>query len=79
MLGNNEYLVVISSLDQELIFEDAHKVTENLMGQTATCTYNQFNTSGILCAHEVPDIFQINEVPNIMKVNLLLAHYILKR
>jgi hypothetical protein len=32
-----------------------------------------------LCAHEVPDIFQINEVPNIMKVNLLLAHYILKR
>lgn len=72
VLGNNEYLVAIASLDQELIFEDEHRVTGNPMEETVTCTCKQFNNSGILCAHAL-------KVLDIMNVKLLPAHYILKR
>jgi hypothetical protein len=36
--GNNEYLVAIVSLDKELVFEDEHKVIDNPLEQTATCS-----------------------------------------
>ena len=70
--GNNEYLVLTGSLDEDFRYEKEYKVIGDPLQQTSTCSCGQFNRIGILCSHAI-------KVLDLMNIKSLPAQYVLKR
>jgi len=72
LLDENKYAIVIGSFHGAIRFEQERIVIGDLLNQTATCSCQMFNRTGILCAHGL-------KVLDLMNIKILPAHYILKR
>ncbi|KAJ1274955.1 hypothetical protein BS78_05G098900 [Paspalum vaginatum] len=70
--GDNKYTVAIGNLSGDLSFEDERIVTADPLNQTADCSCQMFNRTGILCAHSL-------KVLDLMNIKMLPIHYVLKR
>jgi hypothetical protein len=67
--GSNEYLVAISSLDDNFVSEKEYKVIGDPLAQTSNMQLRQFSEIGILCGH-APKILDL------MNTKSLLTKYI---
>jgi zinc finger SWIM domain-containing protein 3 len=68
----NEYIMVIGSLDENPTFEKQYKVIGDPSKQTSTCNYGHFNRIGILYGHAL-------KVLDLMNIKTLPTQYILNR
>ncbi|KAJ1278722.1 hypothetical protein BS78_04G100300 [Paspalum vaginatum] len=69
---DNKYAVAIGNLSGDLSFEEERIVTADPLNQTADCSYQMFNRTEILCAHDL-------KVLDFMNIKMLPTHYVIKR
>jgi len=72
VLDENKYAIAIESFHGDLSFEEERIVIGDPLKQTAICSCQMFNRTGILCAHGL-------KVLDLMNIKILPIHYILKR
>ena len=72
VLDENKYAIAIESFHGDLSFEEEHIVIGDPLNQTASCSCQIFNRTGILCAHGL-------KVLDLINTKTLPAHYILPR
>jgi hypothetical protein len=53
LVGNNEYIVAIESLDENATFEKEYIMSSNPLELTNTCNYGEFNKNGIFCGRNI--------------------------
>jgi zinc finger SWIM domain-containing protein 3 len=69
---DNKYAIAIGRMHADLSFEEERIVIGDPINQKACCSCGMFKRTGLLCAHGLKVLDQMN-------IKLLPSHYILKR